>query len=214
MELIHPVLEQYCEKYSKVFHSELLDEVERFTHLHQLKSQMISSKLQGQLLSFLSNLIQPEFILEIGTFTGYSALCLSTGLKKNGKLITIESNPELEDHLRRLFNKSPKAEQIELILGDACSLLSDLNPTLFDLIYIDADKLNYDFYYETALKILSKNGCILIDNMLWHGKVAEQPIKDNKTLTLHHLNEKISSDTRVENILLPFRDGIQLIRKI
>jgi len=214
MELIHPVLEQYCEKHSKVFHSELLDEVERFTHLHQLKSQMISSKLQGQLLSFVSNIIQPKNILEIGSFTGYSALCLSTGLRKNGKLITIESNPELEDHLLNLFKKSPKAEQIELKMGDASFLLSDMGNIFFDLVYIDADKLNYDFYYETALKILNINGCILIDNMLWHGKVAEHPIKDNKTLALHQLNEKISSDKRVENILLPFRDGIQLIRKI
>jgi caffeoyl-CoA O-methyltransferase len=200
----------YCETYSTPA-SQLADEMERATHLHTLAPRMLSGKLQGALLSTLSRLKQPENILEIGTFTGYSALHLAEGLGKKGRLITIEVNGEIAELAASFFKKSAFADQIELLRGDAKLLIPDLELE-FDLVFIDADKESYHIYYEMVLPKCRSGALILVDNVLWSGKVVETR-KDKKTSGIHDFNDMIRSDDRVKNIILPFRDGIQLIIK-
>jgi len=203
-------LYEYCEKYT-ISSSQLAGEIERATHLHTLAPRMLSGKLQGALLSVLSRLKKPENILEIGTFTGYSALHLAEGLDKKGRLITIELNEETAELADSFFKKSPYADQIKLLTGDAKILVPDLELE-FDLIFIDADKESYMMYYEMILPKCRPGALILVDNVLWSGKVLD-PRKDKKTSVIHDFNVKVRSDDRVTNVILPFRDGIQLIIK-
>lgn len=192
---------------------ELLYALNRDTHLHVMKPRMLSGHFQGRLLSMISHMIQPERILEIGTYTGYSALCFAEGLKENGTLITIDQNEELEARTRSYFERSAYKNQLQLIVGDAMEIVPSLDGE-FDLVFIDADKENYLNYYEMVLEKVRPGGFILIDNVLWSGKVLESPKKgDRDTEVLVELNDLIHRDERVQEVLLPVRDGLFLIRK-
>ena len=172
--------------------------------------RMLSGKLVGQLLRLISNMKQPQYILEIGTYTGYSAICLANGLKKNGELHTIEINQELEDFCKKHFNKAGLEEKIKLYIGNALELIPTLNYK-YDIVFIDADKKNYCKYYELAINKLKKGGCIIIDNVLWSGKVTKVTKKnDVETSEIKKLNLLIQNDSRVRNTLLPIRDGIMI----
>ena len=212
MDFISPDLQHYVSQHSSSV-SELLARIDRETHLEVLQPRMLSGHFQGRVLSMLSHLLRPKNILEIGTYTGYSALCLAEGLASDGKLLTIDVNEELENRVRAYFETSDYAAQIDYQIGDAAQII----PTLqlkFDLVFIDADKQQYPTYYEQALEVLNPGGFILIDNVLWSGKVVDEKHQDKDTSLLRELNLKISQDERVEKVLLPIRDGLYLIRKI
>jgi predicted O-methyltransferase YrrM len=190
----------------------VLQELFRTTHLKTVHPQMLSGKVQGQFLSMISQMIRPEKILEIGTFTGYSAYCLSKGLRDGGRLVTIEVNEELEDLIRTFFNKAGIANKTELLVGDALEILPGLKDE-FDLIFIDANKEHYPAYYELCIKNLKKGGFLVADNVLWGGKVTERPIPDESSRKLHEFNQLVQQDTRVENVFLTIRDGLMLLHK-
>lgn len=212
MEFIDKNLEDYCRSYSQK-ESELLNTISRETHLKLMKPRMLSGHLQGRFLSFLSRLLQPEFILEIGTFTGYSAICLAEGLQEDGKLISIDNNPELSETVKSNFVQSQYKSQLEFICGDAMEEVKKLSHD-FDLVFIDADKENYMTYYDLVLPKMKTGGVIIADNVLWSGKVLMEESKmDKDTLALHKFNQMLSKDDRVEQMILPFRDGLHLIRK-
>ena len=193
--------------------SELLYQLERETHLKTLAPQMLSGRLQGRFLSFISKMMRPQAILEIGTFTGYAALCLAEGLSNNGELHTIEVNPELEYLIRKYIDRSEFKDRIKLHLGDAKDIIPEIPVPEFDLIMVDAGKKDNAYFYEVALKRLRKGGIILVDNVLWDGKVLGKP-KDAMTRQIIEFNDFLQQDSRVENVLLPFRDGMFLVRKL
>ncbi|HKC68372.1 MAG TPA: class I SAM-dependent methyltransferase [Bacteroidia bacterium] len=202
----------YCTQHSES-EDDLLKEVARQTHLKTLKPRMLSGHLQGVFLSMISQLIKPIHILEIGTFTGYSALCLAKGLTENGKLITIDNNPETSIIAADFFSKSAYKNKIEFISGNAPQIIPSL-PHTFDLVFIDADKKNYALYYDLVFDKLKTGGLIIADNVLWSGKVLDVETNNDKgTLNMQAFNEKVAKDLRVEKIMLPLRDGITLIRK-
>jgi caffeoyl-CoA O-methyltransferase len=211
MEFISAELQQYVTSHSSSV-SSLLSQIDRETHLEVLQPRMLSGHFQGRVLSMLSHLLKPKRILEIGTYTGYSALCLAEGLTKDGQLITLDVNEELEPRVRAYFAASHFANQITYQIGDAAQIIPTLEHT-FDLIFIDADKQQYPLYYEQALDKLTPGGFILIDNVLWSGKVLDTKHQDKDSVLLRELNTKISQDARVEKVLLPIRDGLYLIRK-
>jgi caffeoyl-CoA O-methyltransferase len=211
MEFISPELQQYVTEHSSAV-SPLLSQIDRETHLEVLQPRMLSGHFQGRVLSMLAQLLKPTAILEIGTYTGYSALCLAEGLSPDGKLITIDVNEELAPRVRSYFEASAYAQQIDYRIGNAAQLIPTLQYT-FDLIFIDADKQQYPLYYEQALEKLKPGGFILIDNVLWSGKVLDTQHQDKDSVLLRELNLKISQDVRVEKVLLPIRDGLYLIRK-
>ena len=192
----------------------LLLELERKTYLKILRPQMVSGTLQGKILEMISCMIQPSKILELGTYTGYSALCLAKGLKQGGKLITIDVNDELEDFAQSFFDRSPFKNQIDFLIGDARQIIPELNET-FDLVFIDADKRQYTEYYDLVFDKVRPGGFIIADDVIWYGKVNE-PIVDNDTHTqsLLNFNTKVQKDLRVENVIFPVRDGIMIIRKL
>lgn len=193
---------------------DLLLELERQTHLKILRPQMVSGTLQGKVLEMISCMINPEKILELGTFTGYSALCLAKGLKPNGKLITIDINDELEEFTQSFFNRSPQKKQIEFKIGDALEIIPCLEKE-FDLVFIDADKRQYPKYYELILSKVRKGGFIIADDVLWYGKISEQ-IDENDLYTkgLLKFNSIVKNDERVENVIFPVRDGLMILRKL
>lgn len=211
MDFISPELQQYVTDHSSAV-APLLSKIDRETHLEVLQPRMLSGHFQGRVLSMLSQLLKPTHILEIGTYTGYSALCLAEGLTADGKLITIDVNEELEPRVRAYFEASAYVAQIDYRIGNAAQIIPTLQYT-FDLIFIDADKQQYPLYYQQALDKLKPGGFILIDNVLWSGKVVDEQFKDKDTVLLRELNLKISQDARVEKVLLPIRDGLYLIRK-
>jgi len=213
MEFIDPELETYVQHHSEV-ESDLLNELNRETYLKVLQPRMLSGHLQGRILSMYSKLIQPKCILEIGTYTGYSALCLAEGLAEGGTLHTIEKNEELRPIINRFVERAGFNDRIKLHIGDALSVI-DLMEATFDLVFIDADKTNYLNYYEAVLPRMKSGGCIIADNVLWSGKVLdEQELKnDPDTALLNEFNKAVTSDDRVENVLLPVRDGLMIIRK-
>jgi caffeoyl-CoA O-methyltransferase len=211
MNFISPELEQYAGIHTSP-ESELLARINRETHLEVLQPRMLSGHLQGRLLSLLSSLLKPKRILEIGTYTGYSALCLAEGLPNDGKLITIDVNEELQTRVQGYFNDSSYKGQIEYRIGDAMELIPTL-PEMWDLVFIDADKKNYLNYYDLVIERMNPGGIILADNILWSGKVIDEAAQDRETVLLRQYNERIQSDERVENILLPIRDGIMVARK-
>lgn len=190
----------------------LLAELSRETHLKVVRPRMITGHFQGRVLSLLSKIIAPKNILEIGTYTGYSALCLAEGLQKDGQLHTIEVNEELHDMQRRYFDRSYYAAQIIQHTGDALHIIPKLDLT-FDLIFIDAYKVEYDAYFEAVIQKTKPGSVILSDNVLWSGKVVE-PLEpsDKATASLLAYNEKLKNDPRVETVLLPIRDGLTLCR--
>jgi predicted O-methyltransferase YrrM len=206
------ILSEYCALHSER-EDELLKELARQTHLMTLKPRMLSGHLQGAFLSLISGLIKPNYILEIGTFTGYSALCLAKGLAQNGKLITLDNNPETALIAKDFFNKSAYKKQMEFREGDAAQIIPDL-PNEIDLVFIDADKKNYALYYDLVFDKLKSGGLLMADNVLWSGKVLDlQTHTDKDTLLMQAFNEKTANDTRVEKVMIPLRDGITLIRK-
>ncbi len=211
MEFIEKDLLTYCENFSET-ESDLLKELNRQTHLKISKPRMLSGHLQGRFLSFISKLINPTYILEIGTYTGYSALCLAEGVNQNGKLITIDPNEETNAFAQRFFDKSDYKNKIELIQANAQTVIPDLNHN-WDLVFIDADKKNYSVYYDLVIEKLNIGGVIIADNVLWSGKVLNAD-KDTDTQLINNFNQKIQSDIRVENALLPIRDGLMVLRKI
>ncbi|WP_350287950.1 O-methyltransferase [uncultured Croceitalea sp.] len=211
MHFLSPLLENYIAEHSEP-EPELLAKLTKETHLKVIQPRMITGHYQGRVLSLLSKISRPKNILEIGTYTGYSAICLAEGLQENGQLHTIDVNEELEDIQRCYFDKSGYGNQIVQHIGDALDIIPKLNNT-FDLVFIDAEKTNYDNYFELALTKTQPGSIILSDNVLWSGKVVE-PLKksDKATEALLHYNKKLKEDPRVETVLLPIRDGLTLSR--
>lgn len=212
-------LAEYIEQHSSP-ESDALRKITRSTHLELINPRMLSGHVQGRVLSMISQMIQPKRILELGTFTGYSALCLAEGLTENGKLLSIEHNDELEDMIRRNLALSPLGEKIELVIGDAKEELRRLDErreakdtVLFDLVFIDADKKEYSDYLDLVLPLMRPSGWILADNTLWDGHIIDPAYdKDKQTLALRAFNDKVAADNRLEKVILPLRDGLTIIR--
>jgi caffeoyl-CoA O-methyltransferase len=211
MDFINEDIVRYAEQHTTP-ESELLRKINRDTHAEVLRPRMLSGHLQGRILSMISFMISPTNILEIGTYTGYSALCLCEGLKPGGKLTTIDINDELEARVRKYFDASAHGDKIDFRIGNALEIIPRLD-VKFDLVFIDADKENYSRYFDLVFNSVTLGGYILADNVLWSGKVLDtKPDKD--TRSIQEFNDKVNKDLRVENILLPVRDGILMIRKI
>ena len=211
MHFLSSILEQYIADHSQS-EPELLQRLTRETHLKVIQPRMITGHFQGRVLSLLSKIIGPKNILEIGTYTGYSAICLAEGLQKKGTLHTIDINEELHAMQRRYFDESGYGSKIIQHTGDALEIIPQLD-LVFDMVFIDAEKVSYDHYYEAALKKCRPGSVILSDNVLWSGKVVE-PLdpKDKATKILIDYNKKLRDDPRVETVLLPIRDGLTLSR--
>lgn len=210
MEITPLEIQAYCEAHTSA-ESSLLKSINRDTHANVLMPRMLSGQLQGRLLAFISQMIKPERILEIGTYTGYSALCLAEGLTKTGKLITLDINEELETRVRQYFAQSPYQHQIDFRVGNALGIIPTLTDS-FDLVFIDADKGNYGRYFDLVIDKVKPGGFILADNVLWSGKIlAPNPDKDTRAIL--EFNKKVAEDSRVENVLLPVRDGIMVVRR-
>ena len=223
-------LTEYIEQHSSP-ESEVLQQITRSTHLELINPRMLSGHVQGRVLSMLSQMIQPKRILELGTFTGYSALCLAEGLTEDGELVTIEHNDELEDAIRRNLSLTPLGEKVKLVIGDAkeilkllneeakaCSIESntlseELNGVKYDLVFIDADKKEYCDYLDLVLPFMRQGGWILADNTLWDGHIVESAYdKDKQTVALRAFNDKVAQDERLEKVILPLRDGLTIIK--
>lgn len=212
MEILSDELEKYISQHTTA-ESETLVRLRKETFQKTTQPQMLSGGYQGQLLSLISKMIRPKNILEIGTFTGYATLCLAEGLQKDGKIITIDKNEELMYISQKYFETSEFANQIEIKVGNALDILDDLEGS-FDLVFIDADKSNYINYYNKIIDKMNSGGVILADNVLWYGKVMEETKENDKdTAILKEFNQMLVSDSRIEVVLLPVRDGISLIRK-
>lgn len=210
MSLINDDMQQlllnYCEP-----ESDLLKKIDRETNLKVLMPRMLSGHYQGRVLSFLSKMIHPRRILEIGTFTGYATICLAEGLTADGIIYTLDKNEELEEMVIRNLAAAPNPEKIRYILGDATETINDLEET-FDLVFIDADKKNNGTYYDLIFDRIRPGGLIIVDNVLWSGKVLK-PAQDKETKNISTFNDKIAADDRVEKLILPIRDGLFIIRK-
>ena len=227
-------LAEYIEAHSSP-EGAVLEQITRNTHLEVINPRMLSGHVQGRVLSMLSKMIRPKRILELGTFTGYSALCLAEGLVEDGKLITIEHNDEMEESIRRNLALSPLGEKIELVIGDAKEWLSEVKGErgkvkgerlevkgerlqlrgegLFDLVFIDADKKEYCEYLDLVLPLMNEGGWILADNTLWDGHIIDPAYdKDKQTVALRAFNDKVAEDERLEKVILPLRDGLTVIR--
>lgn len=231
-------LEEYISVHSTP-ENEVLESIVRDTHIHILNPHMLSGHVQGRVLSMISHMIRPNRILELGTFTGYSALCLAEGLPEDGELVTIEHNDELETTIRRNLAKSPLSSKIRLIIGDAKEILQRISlsgeaglsakgglysvspedglsaSAVFDLVFIDADKREYCAYLDLVYPLIPVGGFILADNTLWDGHIIDPAYdKDKQTLGLRAFNDRLAADERFEKVILPLRDGLTLIRKI
>ncbi len=211
MEFFPEELSTYVENHSTP-ESDLLRRIYRETHLHVLKPRMVSGHLQGRFLSMISKMIAPKYILEVGTYTGYSALCLAEGLRPDGRLITLDINEELKGRVRSYFDESPYGGQIEARVGNALDIIPNLDHS-WDLVFIDADKINYHRYYDMVIDRVRPGGCIIADNVLWSGKVIQNNKNDEDTVAIRDFNLKVQQDPRVENVLAPIRDGLMMIRK-
>lgn len=211
MEFLPEALEQYVEQHSQP-EPELLQELNRETHAKIMMPRMLSGHLQGRVLSMLSHMTAPKNILEVGTYTGYSAICLAEGMQPDGKLYTIDINEELEDMVRCYFDKAGITDMVDYRIGNALDIIPTLDVT-FDLVFIDADKINYANYYDLVIDKVRTGGYIIADNVLWSGKVLDDK-KDKDTAAIHEYNEKILADERVQPLLLPVRDGLLIARKI
>ena len=225
-------LAEYIEAHSSP-EGAVLEQITRNTHLEVINPRMLSGHVQGRVLSMLSKMIRPKRILELGTFTGYSALCLAEGLVEDGRLITIEHNDEMEESIRRNLALSPLGEKIELVIGDAKEWLREFRERsqasyclenapealqlrgegLFDLVFIDADKKEYCEYLDLVLPLMNEGGWILADNTLWDGHIIDPAYdKDKQTVALRAFNDKVAEDERLEKVILPLRDGLTVIR--
>lgn len=211
MEFIDPAIDAYSRSFTEP-ESDLLKRLDRETHAQVLQPRMLSGHLQGRFLALISSLIQPKLILEIGTYTGYSALCLAEGLVLSGKLITLDINEELERFTRSFFEQSPLGSQIDYRIVDAKDEIPRIEDEI-DLVFIDADKRNYALYFDLVINKVRKGGLIIVDNVLWSGKVVDESAKDKSTQALRDFNQKCLEDPRVENLLLPLRDGLLILKK-
>lgn len=212
MNFLPEDIERYAENHTSA-ESELLARISRDTYVKHLQPRMLSGHLQGRVLSMFSNMIKPHSILEVGAYTGYSALCLAEGLAEGGKLTTIEANEELKHVLEEYFFQSLYSNSIELIIGDAKEVIPTLDG-LFDLVFIDADKYNYPLYYDLLIDKIPAGGYIIADNVLWSGKVVTNvAYNDYEANAIMAFNDKVQADERVENLLLPVRDGLMVLRK-
>lgn len=214
MDFLPIELQQYVEKHTSP-ESEVLKKLNRDTHVNVLKPRMLSGHFQGRLLAMISQMLRPQHILEIGTYTGYSAICLAEGLAEGGTLHTIDVNAELEEMVRRYFTEAGVTDKIKYYVGPALSIIPSL-PYTFDLVFIDADKINNAAYFDLVLGKVRPGGFIITDNVLWSGKVVESAAgkTDKDTQAVLDFNRKVQEDPRVENILLPIRDGLLIARKI
>lgn len=217
MDFIDQSIQHYAEQHTSQ-EPVWLKELNRFTHTSVLKPRMLSGHLQGRFISMISRLIKPRFVLDIGTYTGYSALCLAEGLSENGIVYTIDNNEEVMHTASKFFSSSPYKDKIRALTGDALSIIADLNKEVdyWDIIWMDAEKSEYPAYYDAVIEKLRPGGLIMADNVLWSGKVvnANDLTKDKDTAILDAFNKQISADSRVENLLLPIRDGIMMARKL
>lgn len=213
MEFLSEALQLYCEEHSSE-EPAILKKLNRQTHAQVLQPRMLSGHLQGRFLSLISKLVRPKYVLDIGTYTGYSAICLAEGLAENGKVITLDVNPELEDMVNHYIEEAGFKNKIQMIIGDAYQLIRTM-PQNFDLVFIDADKASYSKYFDLVIDKLNPGAVILADNVLWSGKVVDDKAlaKDKDTQLIDAFNKKVQADNRVETVLLPIRDGITLIRK-
>lgn len=212
MNFLDPKIQDYADKYTSP-ESEVLRELNEETHAGVAMPQMLSGHIQGRILAMISKMIKPKYILEIGTYTGYSAICLCEGLEFGGKLITIDINSDMEAINKKYFEKAGVSGKIKKLTGNALEIIPKLDHGL-DLVFIDADKTNYANYYDMIFDKMNAGGIILADNVLWSGKVLlDEKDMDDDTIALSKFNEKIMNDNRVENILLPVRDGLMVIRK-
>ncbi|NOS56000.1 MAG: O-methyltransferase [Cyclobacteriaceae bacterium] len=211
MEFIPLEIDNYARAHTSV-ESVLLKKIYRDTQADILMPRMVSGHLQGRFLSMISKMIQPSVILEIGTFTGYSALCLAEGLRTGGRIVTIDNNEELESRVRGYFEEAQLGDAVDYLIGDASQLLPTLS-SQFDLVFIDADKENYSLYYDLVFEKVQVGGFIIADNVLWSGKVIQKKL-DKDTQAIASFNEKVAKDGRVSCMLLPLRDGLMLIQKI
>ena len=211
MEILDPNLQAYLDDHCEQ-EPEVLQKINRDTYLKVLKPHMLSGHYQGRLLSFLSKMMQPKRILEIGTFTGYATICLAEGLTEDGIIHTIEINREMEEMLNSHFKLINVENKIKLHFGAAEEVIANLDEKSFDIVFIDADKKNNYNYFQLIIEKVRSGGLIIIDNVLWKGKVYGEE-KDADTQGIRKLNDQIAVDTRVEKIILPVRDGILLIRK-
>lgn len=214
MEILDPAIETYVNEHTS-HESELLRSLNRETHLKILQPRMLSGHLQGRVLSMLSHMIKPKNILEIGTYTGYSALCFAEGLQKEGRIDTIDRNEELEPIVSKYIKQAGQKKMIHLHIGTALNIIESLDYK-YDIVFIDADKENYINYYNAVFDKVPVGGYIIADNVLWSGKILDkQEIeKDLDTKVLVEYNKKIMNDQRVENVLFPIRDGLMIARKI
>lgn len=195
--------------------SDVLYKLRRETNLKALKPKMLSEQIQGQLLTFFSQMLQPKRILEIGTFTGYAAICMAKGLAENGILHTIEVDEERETLIRKYFVKANVDHKIKLHIGDAKQVIPTLTDT-FDMVFIDAGKRDNGLYYDMVFDQVRQGGFIIIDNVIWYGKVVDGTLSatDKRTKLINEFNKKVQTDERVENLLLPVRDGLLVVRKL
>jgi predicted O-methyltransferase YrrM len=211
MELTNPLAEQYAQQFTSP-ENELLAQIHRETLQQHSMHHMLSGHVQGKFLTFISTILRPKYVLEIGTFTGYSALCLAEGIQEQGELHTIELRENDAQTANGNFSKSKHNKLIHLHTGNALEIIPQLNYT-WDLVFIDADKTGYIDYYEMVLPRLNKNGVIIADNVLFHGQVLEEPLKSKSAKAIAAFNQHVAADTRVEQLLLTVRDGLLLIKK-
>lgn len=206
---------EYIEQHSSP-ESDILQQIVHTTHLEMINPRMMSGHIQGRVLSMLSQMIRPRRILELGTFTAYSTLCLAEGLQQDGLLVTLEHNDELEDMILRNLSLSPLGDKVQLVIGDAMEWLgAQSTDELYDLVFIDADKREYSAYLDAVLPLVRPGGWILADNTLWDGHIIEPEYdKDKQTIALRAFNDKVAQDERLDKVILPLRDGLTIIRKI
>ena len=212
MDIVHPQAQAYAEKFTSP-EDNLLHEVADFTYTHHAHAHMLSGHLQGKFLEMVSCMIRPLRILEIGTFTGYSALCLAKGLQPGGQLHTVELREDDAAKAKSYFDRSIYREQIILHIGNALEIVGELQEQ-WDLVFIDADKENYNNYFDRVFPSVKPNGFILADNVLFHGQVLEEPVRGKNAKAIQAFNEKMERRTDVEKVMLPLRDGLYVIRKL
>jgi len=211
MDFLGEELREYVESHTTA-ESDLLKKINRETFSKILMPQMLSGHLQGRVLSMLSKMIKPSKILEIGTFTGYSAICLAEGLTREGKLITIDINEELEDRVRGYFEEAGMETIIDYRIGNALDIIPELDDK-FELVFIDADKINYSRYFNLIIDKILPGSYIIIDNVLWSGRVVDENVSDKDTVAIRKFNDMVEKENRVDNVLLPIRDGLMILRK-
>lgn len=212
MDFLDKKITRYAEAHTTA-ESELLSKINRETNSQVLMPRMLSGHLQGRILSTFSRMIKPKCILEIGTYTGYSALSLAEGLQDDGKIITIDINDELKDRVERNFKESPFNNKIDFMIGNALEIIPGLDDD-FDLVFIDADKENYSAYYNLVFEKVKTGGFIIADNVLWSGKVLDNEEKDPETSSLIAFNKMVHDDNRIHHVLFPVRDGLMVIQKL